>query len=180
MGTKAWIYLKVFLASGPPFGLLFGLVALLAGGPRTGLIVGLLTGLAFGVPMALIIGSLHIARIGASGPGEVSGGTRASTVVELPMQMDRALHQAAGVLQSLGGFQIEQVDVTAGVLTARSGMTATSWGEQVTIEARPGPAGTALRIQSRPSMKLTLIDYGRNADNVRRIAEGLATPYPAR
>jgi hypothetical protein len=29
-------------------------------------------------------------------------------------------------------------------------------------------------------MKLTLIDYGRNADNVRRIAEGLTTPYPAR
>lgn len=96
MGTKAWIYLKVFLASGPPFGLLFGLVALLAGGPRTGLTVGLLTGLAFGVPMALIIGSLHIARVGASGPGEVSGGTRASTVVELPLAPDRACIRPPG------------------------------------------------------------------------------------
>lgn len=52
-------------------------------------------------------------------------------------------------------------------------------GEQVECSATPGNGATVVAIRSRPALTTTMVDYGKNRENVERIRAYMArqTPY---
>jgi hypothetical protein len=50
-------------------------------------------------------------------------------------------------------------------------LTWRSWGERLVLATHADDSGgTAVTITSEPLFRLTLLDYGRNRDNVERLA----------
>jgi hypothetical protein len=63
--------------------------------------------------------------------------------------------------------------------TARGefGWTISSWGERFTVTAEPaGAESTKVTVTSTSKLSTTLIDWGKNKRNVRKILDHLATP----
>ncbi|MGD8151487.1 hypothetical protein [Ornithinimicrobium sp. Y1694] len=53
------------------------------------------------------------------------------------------------------------------------GMSLRSWGERVQVEATPQEDGTCVTVTSRPALRMTLFDYGKGQENVRRLMDAL-------
>ena len=54
-----------------------------------------------------------------------------------------------------------------------------SWGEKITIEIKSiADENTNIIISSEPSVPITLIDWGRNQQNVDKIAHYIYTAFP--
>lgn len=68
------------------------------------------------------------------------------------------------------GWKIKERDGLRGRLVLRHGMTWQSWGEKVTLDLRDVNDGfTLLKIRSVPTLSSTMVDYGRNRENVEAI-----------
>jgi hypothetical protein len=66
-------------------------------------------------------------------------------------------------------WKVRRVDAGGPKITAVTRMSWHSWGERVTVTARPTGAGCGVKVSSRPLLPLTLVDYGRNFSNVQRM-----------
>lgn len=53
------------------------------------------------------------------------------------------------------------------------GMSLGSWGERVQVEALPQGDGTCVTVTSRPGLRMTLFDYGKGRENVRRLTNAI-------
>jgi len=71
------------------------------------------------------------------------------------------------------GAGIRSRDETAGRLDAVFPISWRSWGERVGVDVRGVDGDVLVQIKSRSSLP-TLIDWGKNADNVRRFLSAVA------
>lgn len=58
-------------------------------------------------------------------------------------------------------------------LDIQMGMSFRSWGERVQVEVTPQEVGTSVTVTSRPALRMTLFDYGKGQENVRRLMDAL-------
>jgi len=72
------------------------------------------------------------------------------------------------------GAGIRSRDETAGRLEAVFSISWRSWGERVAVDVRGVDGDVLVQIKSRSSLPTTLIDRGKNADNVRRFLSAVA------
>ena len=72
------------------------------------------------------------------------------------------------------GAGIRSRDETAGRLDAVFPISWRSWGERVGVDVRGVDGDVLVQIKSRSSLPTTLIDWGKNADNVRRFLSVVA------
>lgn len=78
-------------------------------------------------------------------------------------------------LSELGFIRSIEMNLESNSITARTRMSWASYGEVITIEARTLEEGKVLvRISSRPAVKFTVADYGKNARNLQAIFTKLA------
>jgi len=170
------LYRRLFLRAGLPFAIIMALVLMPSHGLVAGCLYGLLAGIAFGLFMSIILGSLHIAAV-----RRISGGDIDITAVNhsgtalLAHPLESALDLCAAAVGELKGGHILSRDEAGGTLEARSGKTWKSFGERITFTlADRGDGITEVAFASRPAAGTTVVDYGKNLQNVRQIAIFLA------
>jgi hypothetical protein len=82
-----------------------------------------------------------------------------------------------GLLAVLGplGFRVTHHDYGTGRVTARAGMSARSWGEDLVLQVeRRDDASVDLRIRSTLRLALNVAAIGKNAQNAARIVGALS------
>ncbi len=164
------LFLKVFFASGIPFGIIMGLLQWPVLGPEWALKIGLQAGAGFGLIVSTIAGLLNaIARKKAGLDGQ-SDKAAFSQEMTLPMKPDRTFDLVLDGLERVKKCEITMEDREAGRIEAEAGQTWKSWGEAITAEIRQTESGgTRIAVSSRSKVKTTLIDFGKNQENIRAI-----------
>ncbi len=71
------------------------------------------------------------------------------------------------------GIKNYTCDPATKIYTASTGMSFSSYGEDLMIAVMPTVKGSAVRIRSECSMPTQVIDYGRNKKNIDRFAQEL-------
>ncbi len=130
------------------------------------------TGLLFGGLMALILGSLHIWSVRRMPAGRSEGALSVHHVreVELRLSYDEAFDLCVSSLAAVRKCRILREDRSLGKIDARAGMTWKTWGDVVSLEVRRTSGDlTRVEISSRPALRTTLVDCGKNLENVESI-----------
>jgi hypothetical protein len=176
VSEKRSVYLKLFLATGIPFGTLAGLFYTVLYGLPFGSVAGLLAGVFFGGLMSLILGSLHIRSVGRVQSERAGGalGVHHVRSIELALPYDEAFDLCIESLRSIRKCRIQEEDRLRGKIVARTGITWKTWGDVITFELRRIEGNrTLVTVSSRPVVRTTLVDYGKNLENVERICSFL-------
>ncbi len=76
-------------------------------------------------------------------------------------------------LQKVNGMKVTRHDKVTGTITISSGISWKSWGESMTIRVASSAEGQCL-VKFQSASDLALIDWGKNKDNIDRVAQALA------
>lgn len=162
-------YIKLFFGTGIPFGLITALID----GPLTGLIFGLI----FGGLMALILGTTNLLserKINAQ-EGQSSTGVHHTRTMTLNLPYEEAFRLCLQSVGHLHEAKIVNEDRHTGKIKAASGMTWKTWGDTITFQLQTvNKETTTVEFSSKPKVPGTLVDYGKNFQNVQTIEEVLA------
>jgi hypothetical protein len=167
-GEKMKRYLKLFLATGIPVGALIGgFYSLLYGFPK-GLITGLFAGIFFGSSMSLI----HRWSVKQMFSGKSKEAMNVCHVrnIDLQVSYDKAFDLCIGALNLIKRCKIRNEDRSQGKIDAKVGMTWKTWGDVISFDVRKiDNDRTQIEVSSRPAVRTTLIDCGKNLENVKKI-----------
>lgn len=86
--------------------------------------------------------------------------------------MSVAFRRSEQALMAIGAG-IRKRDQAAGRLEAAFGINWRSWGENIEVDVLGVDGDALVQVKSRSAMPLTLEDWGKNADNVRRFLGAL-------
>ncbi len=90
--------------------------------------------------------------------------------VKLDLTRTQAFNHAERALTSLHA-RITQSDLQSGLIQATFPASWQSWGEMFTVRISGGDGAVLLDVTSRPrTLMFGFLDFGKNADNVRRFA----------
>ena len=162
------LYLRTFLLPGIPYGLLTAGFDL-ANGNGFRLWKFLFLTFFFGVTMSLILVSFHKYRLKKNGVQEM---TAQNLGVSQKKNLKSELNKSELIekLKSdpiIGKMKMQEIE--NGIIL-KTGMTWLSWGEEIRIILQTkGECGFDYQIWSRPKLKMTLVDFGKNLENVTRI-----------
>lgn len=162
------LYLKTFLLTGIPFGLIM-LVSDLVGGNGFILWKLLSSSFFFGAIMSLMLVFLHrygISKNGTQGSKDQNLGVNQKKNVQSELNISEIVEKlkANPITQKMRMKKIE-----SGILL-ETGMSWKSWGEKIKIILQT-KAGSKFeyQISSHPKLKTTLVDYGKSLENVNQI-----------
>jgi len=80
----------------------------------------------------------------------------------------RVFDAFAEAVQAMPKARIDSVDPHARVIAARTGMSFTSWGENLLIKVEPSAEGRA-HVTVTSTLKMQLVDWGKNKKNVEAL-----------
>jgi hypothetical protein len=166
------IYSKLFLHGGIPFGLLMGIFSSLQNGFHSGLMTGALSGISFGVFLSLTLGFLHRRSVEKMpfGNSEEAMGVGHGRNVELRLPYHEVFDLCIDSLNLIKRSKIREENRSQGKIVARGGITWKTWGDVISFSIRnTGNDGIQVEVSSRPALRWTLVDYGKNLENVERI-----------
>ena len=170
MPSAVNLFFKVFFASGIPFGIIMGLLQWPVLGPEWALKIGLQAGGGFGLIVSLIACTMHFITKKRAGLDGQSDKAAFSKEMTLPMKKDRAFDLVIAGLERVKNCKITLENREAGRIEAEAGQTWKSWGEVITAEIHlTEDEGTRVSVSSRSQVKTTLIDFGKNQENIRAI-----------
>ena len=165
-------YLKIFLATGIPFGIVTGIFYGFQFGFFSSLVGGLIGAIIFGGLMSLVLGFLHrwsVKQI-ASDKSEAAMGIYQVRNIELWLPYNRAFTLCIRSLDSIKKCKIHREDRSLGKIAAKTGMTWKTFGDVISFEVFSiDDDRTHIKILSRPLVRTTLVDYGKNLENVETI-----------
>ncbi len=173
-------YLKIFFATGPLFGFIYGLVMavlLWPVGIILGPILGVFGGLSFGAGMSLILGTINRRKVRqAHLPPHIDGSNVNQTgSVELSLPCDGAFDLSLSALTTIVKCSVKTANRETGQIMARTGRSWWSWGEKLTLHInRINSSHARVDVSSRQALGTTIIDYGRNFENVAKLVSFLA------
>ncbi len=164
--------LKIFLGSGVPFGTLMGAFYSLRYGFSAGLIGGLFAGLIFGTLMFIILGFLHSRSVKkiASGKSEKAMGVHHVRNIEVQVPYDKLFDLCVMSLGLIKKCKIQEENRSQGRIVAKAGINWKTWGDTISFDINWMNDGyTHVKVSSRPTARTTLVDYGKNLENVEII-----------
>jgi hypothetical protein len=164
--------LKIFLSSGIPFGIFMSILFSLCYGINVGLSGGLISGLIFGFLMFIILGFLHSRAVEkiAGNSSEESMGTCQVRNTELQLPYDRTFDLCIKSLNLISRCRVQEEDRSHGKIIARSSINWKTWGDTISFDITGiSDERTAVTVSSRPTSWSTLVDYGKNLENVKII-----------
>lgn len=170
--STAWFLLKLFLLFGGLFGIMIGSTGYFFNHQSGYWLHG---GLFFGTFMTVILGALHLIRGRRPGlTGAVRVKQTAAAIVSEPL--DNAIAQARSTLVRLHARNIRVARTEMPTLLAHMPSSFWSFGEKIRIAFHDLQDGTVeVEISSRPVLVTTIVDYGKNLDNVEAILKGWGT-----
>ena len=168
--------LKIFLASGIPFGIFTAILFSSLYGTNVGLSSGLISGLIFGFVMFIILGFLHSRAVEkiAGEKTEESMGTYQERNIKLQLPYDRTFDLCIESLNLINRCKVREEDRSQGKIIARSSINWKTWGDTISFDITgTSNENTAVKVSSRPTSWSTLVDYGKNLENVKTIVSFL-------
>jgi hypothetical protein len=168
--------LKIFLWSGISFGTVMGARYSHLYGPAAGLKGGILSGLLFGTLMFIIMGFLHTHAVKKMVTNNSGNALRTHHVRDLDLKSpyDRAYDLCISSLSLFRRCIIQEEDRSLGRIVARTGINWKTWGDLISITIKRTDNGyTYIEISSRPNARTTIVDYGKNLENVEKIVSFL-------
>lgn len=166
------LYLKAFLITGIPYGLIM-LGLDLAEGHGFRLWKLIFTILFFGSTMSLILVSFHRYRLKKNGIQEItSENLRVNQSKNIEFELNRK--ELVDKLKSDPIIRrMKMIETEDGILI-KSRMTWKSWGENIKINLNSTKDTIfEYQVSSSPNLRTTLIDYGKNLENINRIEKVL-------
>jgi len=164
--------MKIFLAAGLPFGTIMGALCSFRYGPQTGLICGLVSGLVSGLVLSLILGVLHIHAVKKVAPelnAEAYGISHVRNI-RLHMPYDKAFDLCVRSLVRIKNCRSREQDRSQGRIIANTSVNWKTWGDTITfVLGKIDNENTEVKITSRPTARTTLVDYGKNLENIEMI-----------
>ncbi len=171
-------YSKTFLAIAVPLAVLGGMIGSVLFGVPMGLVYGVASGLLYGGSMSLVFGLLHgrsVKRI-TSDESQEAMGVHHVRSVELQLPYDKVFDLCLESLGQINKCGIRNENRSQGIIMAKSGVSWKSWGEAISFQINEaGDDGTQVEISSRPVLRTTLVDCGKNLENVIKITGFLST-----
>ena len=162
-------YLILFLAMGIPAGIFGGVFGSFQYGIPSGLAAGVAAGLFLGGFMSLILGFVHRQSVKRTSFAESEDAMSVHHVrnVELRLPYDKAFDLCIESLRLIKKCKIRNEDRSQGKLVAKAGMTWKTYGDVISFGVRKiGNDRTQVEVSSRPAVRTTLVDYGKNLENV--------------
>lgn len=157
------LYLKLFLAFGVPFSLLMGLFY-----PYPALVM--LIGIAYGAVMSAVFGTVQHRAMRGKKLAQ-SAGVKQTREIEVDLPYQAAFKACLDALGEIQHAKLRDINKLSGSIKARTSINLMTYGEVITFQLQHLDADTTLiRIESRPRLKTTLIDYGRNLAHVNRLS----------
>jgi len=147
------------------------------GGIWYGLLAGIGGGLFYGLFMALGLGALHqfSTKQLKTDYGETLLGVHQVQVLIVKQAFNEAFETCVSSALVLRKCRITQQDKELGVIQARTGTTWKSWGEKIMLTVSSADVDTCkVTISSKPALGTTLVDYGKNVENLRSIVDALS------
>lgn len=160
---------RLFLGTSIPFGVLMSMLFILDYGLIIGALGGLVSGLFFGASMTFLLGIFQVimsSKMGSEGANLSVHHKRSLTVVGDMREVFREVRDGMEIL-GVSSFDIDDLD--AGVLTGHTTINLLTWGEKITAILKTSEGRCEVTLTSVPRLSTTLIDGGRNKDNLDRI-----------
>ncbi len=167
---------KIFLVNGIPFAIFTGILYSILYGFSVGLKSGLAAGMLFGFLMYFILGFLHSRAVTA-----VAGKATKETLetcherqLRLPLSYDSTFDMCMKSLSAVKGCTAQEKDLPRGIIIAKSSVNWKTWGDTISYNIdRVSDESTEIKVSSWPSSWTTIVDYGKNLENVESIVSFL-------
>ena len=168
------LYVKTLLVFGP-FGILMGILGVMAFGFSFGLKFGILFFLLiWGI--VLVLSFIHVKlseRMHPEDPDEVHK-VHHVREIELPLPFNDAFNLCNESLTLFDRCAIVKKDLSQGKIVAERGPSLRSMGEVISFDIQQTNVWqTRIMLSSKPPLRTTIIDFGRNLKNVEKIAQYL-------
>lgn len=160
----------LFLLTSIPYGILMGFF--LGDEPDSVLKYGVISGIIFGLLMTVIL--FIIQRKSLKKLGQRNGNVKVicTAVIEIKGTRHEIFEICKSSLSKIAKCKLEESDFQAGVLKAKAGMTWHTWGDLILFKLEEAQENCyKVLVTSRPIVRSTVIDYGKNMDNINRIIE---------
>ena len=167
------LYIKLFLTTGVPFGLVIGLFSALSNGVAVGLSSGLAQGFFFGITMSIVLGTMHKLKTKAQSRRTSGTGPNQNVEITLEGSKERCFQKC---LSSLIELQVKIInkDSEGGVIEGQTNWTWKSFGEKIHLTVTENGKGKVkVMVSSIPKWKPTVVDYGKGIENVDSIIKSL-------
>jgi hypothetical protein len=168
--------IKISIAAGISSGILAGIIFSLYYGMPVGIAGGLLTGLIAGAVLSFIMGPLHemsVKKITGDG-SEGSTGVYHQREIEIPRTFDESFNLCIRSLDLICRCRVKEKDHSVGRIIAGAGLNWKTWGDTILFEiSAAGEGSSRIRVSSRPTARTTIVDFGKNLQNVHRIVSFL-------
>jgi len=163
-------YVKLFLNMGVPYALFMTLFDLFEGLDLS-VWKFLFLFVFFGGTMSLTLGSMHISRLRKKGMTTIRA-KDLNVVQRFNLHTILSINHIHDILLSDAQFGNMKMSILPDELQLRSKTSWFSWGEKIKIELLQNSDNQfEYAIQSRPIIWGTLVDGGKNFENVRRLEE---------
>ncbi len=174
MNPISKLYVKTFLYTGIPYGLLMTIFDFVDGNEFS-IWKFLFSTLFFGITMSLILVSYHKNRLKKNGIQEINVdniGVNQSRFFETRFNKVELI-QKLKADPIIGKMKIKEIENGIFLTT---GITWKSWGEEIKIILKSEKDNNfQYLISSNPKLKITLIDYGKNLENINLIENVIKT-----
>jgi len=169
------LFFKLLLISGIPFGFLIGIFSLQREEVLDVILNGILSGLFFGTLVSYILISLHksFSRKVETDSFNHDFGIFQSRRIEIPISYEDTYSLCLQSLNTINRSSVTSQSFNKGEIKARAGLNWKTWGDNVFLKVVKEEGATIVEISSRPSARSTLVDFGKNLDNVERIKKFL-------
>ncbi len=165
------LFFKLLLMSGIPFGCLMGVMSFQMGDNADAIRNGILSGLICGTLVSYILISLHksLSRKVVSDASMPDYNIHQVRRIVMGIPFEKAFSRCIQSLKTVNMCRIISQNPDKGEIRARAGLNWKTWGDDININLTEGKETTGVEISSRPSARSTLVDFGKNLDNVERI-----------
>jgi hypothetical protein len=170
--------IRIFILTSVPYGFFMGLYF---GTDLSSILsYGLITGLIFGAMMTIILTFYRRKSLKKKGLSSDEAKELVNTTsIEISDSKELIIDHCINSIQRIKRGKIITKDDNKGFIKAKAGITWDTWGDTITFDIEELQSNTyRINILSRPFLKTTVIDYGKNLDNINRIMEYFKENYP--
>jgi len=156
-----------------------GLFFMASHGVAAGLVGGAMSGVLYGVAMTAFLGVSQVVSTSRGGKTKADLGVRQKRTFAVLGDRQAAFEQVKVAFQLLGVKQFDIEDAETGVLTGHTSWTFKSFGENLSAVVKQGVEVCEVTVTSEPRLPTTLVDYGKNRENIDAIEQRLLSEWPS-
>jgi hypothetical protein len=163
--------LIVFFVTFIPFGLIMGLLLK----PFT---IGIMLALFYSVLTTVILSLIQRVNLKRTGQSGEKINVNNEIVLEIAASKQEAFQLCTHALGEVEKCSIGLSNLNKGILTATTGVNWLTWGDELSVHIEHLGGHCTVKLTSRPKVKTTVMDYGKNRDNIKRMVQYLQhSPY---